>query len=151
MDTGQVCWMQSYEWSKMPFMILWPFVLNSHFLVMPGTYSCLFVTGNIAHMAMAPIQIALLPEVINVTSNPQTADCSASSSTKVSILCSIENSTETYKAMLKLGAAEIAPIKEGNYLINLSFDGTWSWRFIIFIEQISNWVCKSHNVYTIVI
>ncbi|KTG43308.1 hypothetical protein cypCar_00025928 [Cyprinus carpio] len=79
-----------------------------------GTYICLFVTGNIAHMAMAPIQIALLPEVINVTSNPQTADCSASSSTKVSILCSIENSTETYKAMLKLGPAEIAPLKEEN-------------------------------------
>ncbi|XP_016091177.1 adhesion G-protein coupled receptor F3-like [Sinocyclocheilus grahami] len=79
-----------------------------------GTYICLFVTGNIAHMAMAPIQIALLPEVINVTSNPQTADCSASTSTKVSILCSIENSIETYRAMLKLGIVEIAPVKEEN-------------------------------------
>ncbi|XP_043076515.1 adhesion G-protein coupled receptor F3 isoform X2 [Puntigrus tetrazona] len=79
-----------------------------------GTYICLFVTGNIAHMAMAPIQIALLPEVINVTSNPQTADCSASPSTKVVILCSIENSTETYKATLKLGTVEIAPAKEEN-------------------------------------
>ncbi|XP_016381919.1 adhesion G-protein coupled receptor F3-like [Sinocyclocheilus rhinocerous] len=77
-----------------------------------GIYSCLFVSGNIAHMAIAPIQIALLPEVINVTSNPQTADCSESSSTKVSISCSIENSTETYKAILKLGNIEIAPIKE---------------------------------------
>ncbi|XP_026102428.1 adhesion G-protein coupled receptor F3-like [Carassius auratus] len=79
-----------------------------------GTYICLFVSGNIAHMAMAPIQIALLPEVINVTSNPQTADCSASSSTTVSLLCSIENSTETYKATLKLGATEIAPPKDEN-------------------------------------
>ncbi len=86
---------------------------------MPGTYSCLFVTGNIAHMAMAPIQIALLPEVINVTSNPQTADCSESSSTKVSILCSIENSTETYKAMLKIGTVEIVPVKEGKAIIIL--------------------------------
>ncbi|KTF97922.1 hypothetical protein cypCar_00004433 [Cyprinus carpio] len=79
-----------------------------------GIYSCLFVTGNIAHMGIAPIQIALLPEVINVTSNPQTADCSGPSPTKVSISCSIENSTETYKVMLKLGSVEIAPIKEEN-------------------------------------
>lgn len=89
------------------------FVLNSHFLDIPGTYICLFVNGNIAHMATAPISIALLPEVINVTSNPQTADCSASPSTKVSILCSIENSTETYKPVLKLGTVELPPTKEG--------------------------------------
>ncbi|KAK2884035.1 hypothetical protein Q8A67_017672 [Cirrhinus molitorella] len=77
-----------------------------------GTYICLFVSGNIAHMATAPISIALLPEVINVTSNPQTADCSESTSAKVSLLCSIENSTETYKAMLKLGSAERPSTKE---------------------------------------
>ncbi|XP_026111236.1 adhesion G-protein coupled receptor F2-like [Carassius auratus] len=71
-----------------------------------GIYSCLFVSGNLAHMAIAPIQIALLPEVINVTSNPQTADCSASTSTQVSIACTIENSTETYTAKLKLGNTE---------------------------------------------
>ncbi|XP_059354436.1 adhesion G-protein coupled receptor F3-like [Carassius carassius] len=76
-----------------------------------GIYSCLFVSGNIAHMAIAPIQIALLPEVINVTSNPQTADCSVSSSTQVSIACTIENSTETYTAKLKLGSTEISPSK----------------------------------------
>ncbi|KAK7150958.1 hypothetical protein R3I93_012026 [Phoxinus phoxinus] len=76
-----------------------------------GTYSCLFVSGNIAHMAMAPIQIALLPEVINVTSNPQTIDCSEASSAKVTISCSIDNSTETYKSWLKLGS-ETQPIKE---------------------------------------
>ncbi|KAK9956683.1 hypothetical protein ABG768_014399 [Culter alburnus] len=78
-----------------------------------GTYSCLFVSGNIAHMAMAPIEIALLPEVINVTSNPQTTDCSEASTTKVTISCSIENSTETYTVRLKLGSMEnTAPIKE---------------------------------------
>ncbi|XP_077076318.1 adhesion G-protein coupled receptor F2 isoform X1 [Siphateles boraxobius] len=78
-----------------------------------GIYSCLFVSGNVAHMAMAPIQIALLPEVINVTSNPQTADCSEASSAKVTITCSIDNSTETYISRLKLGSIEnTAPIKE---------------------------------------
>ncbi|KAG1963662.1 adhesion G-protein coupled receptor F3 [Pimephales promelas] len=78
-----------------------------------GTYSCLFVSGNIAHMAMAPIQIALLPEVINVTSNPQTIDCSEATSTKVTISCSIDNSSETYLPRLKLGSLEnTTPIKE---------------------------------------
>ncbi|XP_051952339.1 adhesion G-protein coupled receptor F3-like isoform X1 [Xyrauchen texanus] len=77
-----------------------------------GTYMCLFITGNIAHMASAPLQIALLPEVINVTSMPQTADCSAEKSTKVTISCSIENSTEIYKAYLKFGTTEkLSPIK----------------------------------------
>lgn len=94
-------------------------VLIYNFLDIPGIYSCLFVTGNIAHMGIAPIQIALLPEVINVTSNPQTADCSGPSPNKVSISCSIENSTETYKVMLKLGSVEIAPIKEGKAIIIL--------------------------------
>ncbi|XP_051954939.1 adhesion G protein-coupled receptor F5 [Xyrauchen texanus] len=78
-----------------------------------GTYMCLFVTGNIAHMALAPIQIALLPEVINVTSTPQTADCTEATSTKVTVSCSIENSTETYSAQLKVGTTEnIAPTRE---------------------------------------
>ncbi|XDV41533.1 hypothetical protein PO909_010393 [Leuciscus waleckii] len=83
-----------------------------------GTYSCLFVSGNIAHMAMAPIQIALLPENINVTSNPQTADCSEASSTKVTISCSIDNSTETYLSRIKLGSIEnIAPKEERSGII----------------------------------
>lgn len=72
-------------------------------------------------MAMAPIQIALLPEVINVTSNPQTTDCSEASSAKVTISCSIENSTETYTARLKLGSMEnTVPIKEGKAVIIIS-------------------------------
>lgn len=91
------------------------------FFDIPGTYRCLFVDGNIAHMAMAPIQIALLPENINVTSNPQTTDCSEASSAQVTISCSIDNSTETYISRLKLGSIEnIAPFKEGKAVNKLS-------------------------------
>ncbi|XP_056336583.1 adhesion G protein-coupled receptor F5 [Danio aesculapii] len=91
-----------------------------------GTYSCLFVTDNVAHMAMAPVDIALLPEASNVTSNPQTIDCSASSTAKVTITCSIFNSTETYKSQLKLGSTEnLTPAKlESNGLIKYSADFT---------------------------
>ncbi|KAI7799803.1 adhesion G-protein coupled receptor F3 [Triplophysa rosa] len=78
-----------------------------------GTYGCLFISGNIAHTALAPIEIALLPEVINVTATPPSADCSAGASTMVSISCTIENSTETYSARLKVGLQEnSAPTKE---------------------------------------
>lgn len=68
-------------------------------------------------MALAPIEIALLPEVINVTANPPSADCSAGASATVIISCTIENSTETYSARLKVGVQEnTAPTKEGtNY------------------------------------
>ncbi|XP_056620754.1 adhesion G-protein coupled receptor F1 [Triplophysa dalaica] len=78
-----------------------------------GSYGCLFISGNIAHMALAPIEIALLPEVINVTANPPSADCSAGASATVIISCTIENSTETYSARLKVGVQEnTAPTKE---------------------------------------
>lgn len=73
-------------------------------------------------MAMAPIEIALLPEVINVTSNPQTIDCTEASSAKVIISCSFEISNETYKAWLKLGSMEnTSPIKEGKTVIILLY------------------------------
>ncbi|XP_051500547.1 adhesion G-protein coupled receptor F3-like [Myxocyprinus asiaticus] len=92
-----------------------------------GTYMCLFVTGNIAHMALAPIQIALLPEVINVTSTPQTADCSGTTSTKVTISCSIENSTEIYTAHLKVGTTEnISPTRVESNGIKFTADFTVS-------------------------
>lgn len=119
MDTGQVCCsMQSWVKQGSRVTLLWLF----SFFDILGTYSCLFVSGNIAHMAMAPIEIALLPEVINVTSNPQTTDCSEASTTKVTISCSIENSTETYTVRLKLGSMEnTAPIKEGKAVIILYY------------------------------
>lgn len=93
------------------------FELNSLFL---GTYSCLFVTDNVAHMAMAPVDIALLPEASNVTSNPQTIDCSTSPTAKVTITCSIFNSTETYQSQLKLGSMEnLTPTKLGKPTVML--------------------------------
>lgn len=92
-------------------------LLNQFSFGIPGSYGCLFITGNIAHMALAPIEIALLPEVINVTSTPPSADCSTGTTATVIITCTIENSTETYAARLKVGTQEnTAPKTEGtNY------------------------------------
>ncbi|TRY82012.1 hypothetical protein DNTS_021853 [Danionella cerebrum] len=89
-----------------------------------GTISCLFVTDNIAHMATAPIQIALLPELIKVTSLPQTIDCSQTPTAKATLTCTIDNSTEPYVVSIKLGTMEItAPAKEeSNGIIKYTAD-----------------------------
>ncbi|XP_065112154.2 adhesion G-protein coupled receptor F3 isoform X1 [Paramisgurnus dabryanus] len=89
-----------------------------------GTYSCLFTTKNIAHMALAPISIALLPEVINVTATAPTADCTSTPTATIVLNCTIETSIETYTAKLKIGAEEQVPttqVSNGIIMYTASF------------------------------
>ncbi|KAM9443960.1 adhesion G-protein coupled receptor F3 [Clarias gariepinus] len=61
-----------------------------------GTYTCLLTNGTVSHSASGVLDVALLPEEINVTSVPQTADCSTGSSTSVIVTCSIFPGPENY-------------------------------------------------------
>ncbi|KAF4082413.1 hypothetical protein AMELA_G00151540 [Ameiurus melas] len=61
-----------------------------------GTYTCLFTNGSVSHSASGLLEVALLPDKINITSTPASADCSVGSSTSVTVTCSIFPSTENY-------------------------------------------------------
>ncbi|KAB5539646.1 hypothetical protein PHYPO_G00091420 [Pangasianodon hypophthalmus] len=61
-----------------------------------GTYTCLLTNGSVSHSASGVLEVALLPDKINVTSVPPTADCSTSPSTSVTVSCSIFQNQENY-------------------------------------------------------
>ncbi|XP_018611203.2 adhesion G-protein coupled receptor F1 [Scleropages formosus] len=63
-----------------------------------GTYNCSFSKGFITHTASATLDIALLPENIQILSGPQYPDCSVDEekSLQVNVTCTIKNSTENY-------------------------------------------------------
>ncbi|XP_039604920.1 adhesion G protein-coupled receptor F5-like [Polypterus senegalus] len=61
-----------------------------------GNYTCTFTKGLIIHKASAFIDIALLPDKINMTVTPSYPDCSGPSSVNFNVNCSIQESTENY-------------------------------------------------------
>lgn len=112
-----VRWVQEHHTHRRAFSVI---LMNRFSFGISGTYGCLFISGNVAHTALAPIEIALLPEVINVTATPPSADCSTGTAATIAISCTIENSSETYLARLKVGAQEnAAPTTEGTKIIPL--------------------------------
>ncbi|XP_034755690.1 adhesion G-protein coupled receptor F1 [Etheostoma cragini] len=67
--------------------------------VWSGTYECGFTTGSVRHTARAQLNVALLPDVIALTINPLTADCSAvpnAQNIKINVTATIANSTESF-------------------------------------------------------
>ncbi|XP_062858550.1 adhesion G-protein coupled receptor F3 [Trichomycterus rosablanca] len=61
-----------------------------------GTYTCLLTNGTVSHSASADVIVALLPEIVNLTSQPPTIDCSVNPSASIVLTCAIYPSTETY-------------------------------------------------------
>lgn len=68
-----------------------------------GVYTCKFTDGSISHKATGLLKIALLPDEITLTSDPQTVDCSTSPpSVDLTIVCGIPTTSEEYFATLNL-------------------------------------------------
>uniref|UniRef100_A0A8C4S7T0 Adhesion G protein-coupled receptor F5-like n=1 Tax=Erpetoichthys calabaricus TaxID=27687 RepID=A0A8C4S7T0_ERPCA len=61
-----------------------------------GNYTCTFTKGSISHKASAFIDIALLPDNINMTVTPSYPNCTKLSSVNFNVSCSIQESTENY-------------------------------------------------------
>ncbi|XP_060721053.1 adhesion G-protein coupled receptor F3 [Tachysurus vachellii] len=90
-----------------------------------GTYTCLLTNGSVSHSATGILEVALLPDKINVTSMPQTADCSVGTSTTVTVSCSIFQSPENYTVTINGVPAQMSvngPVI--NYTIALPIDCT---------------------------
>ncbi len=70
-------------------------VVNSVFPA--GTYECGFTNGSVRHIAKTKLSVALLPDVIDLKTDPLTADCSENSkSNNINVTVSIPNSTESF-------------------------------------------------------
>ncbi|XP_017575670.1 adhesion G protein-coupled receptor F4 [Pygocentrus nattereri] len=61
-----------------------------------GIYTCLFINGSVFHTASAELQVALLPEAINLTSLPPNPDCSPKQDIQVTVMCAFSRSEEQY-------------------------------------------------------
>ncbi|XP_030628056.1 adhesion G protein-coupled receptor F5 [Chanos chanos] len=66
-----------------------------------GTYRCHFMKGSVSHIASTELRVAVLPDKITITSNPQSADCIDVQSVQVTVSCTIQNSTEPYTVLFK--------------------------------------------------
>ncbi|XP_044024247.1 adhesion G-protein coupled receptor F1 isoform X2 [Siniperca chuatsi] len=65
-----------------------------------GTYECGFTSGSVRHTAKTQLNVALLPDVIDLKINPLTADCSIMpipKSVDISITATILASTESFE------------------------------------------------------
>ncbi|KAK3516719.1 hypothetical protein QTP70_022512, partial [Hemibagrus guttatus] len=90
-----------------------------------GTYTCLLTNGSVSHTATGLLEVAPLPEKVNVTSVPQTADCSVGTSTSVTVSCSIFPSPENYTVTINdLPAQRSVTSQLVNYTISLPIDCT---------------------------
>ncbi|XP_032399273.1 adhesion G protein-coupled receptor F5 [Etheostoma spectabile] len=73
--------------------------------VWSGTYECGFTTGSVRHTARAQLKVALLPDVIALTIDPLTADCSAEPvkpTININVTATIANSTESFSVWWSL-------------------------------------------------
>ncbi|XP_048831317.1 adhesion G-protein coupled receptor F3 [Brienomyrus brachyistius] len=62
-----------------------------------GNYTCSFSKGPLSHKAIIDVDIALLPEQIQISNSPQYPDCNATKNTiELPVSCAIQNSTENY-------------------------------------------------------
>ncbi|KAA8583425.1 hypothetical protein FQN60_015971 [Etheostoma spectabile] len=69
------------------------------------TYECGFTTGSVRHTARAQLKVALLPDVIALTIDPLTADCSAEPvkpTININVTATIANSTESFSVWWSL-------------------------------------------------
>ncbi|XP_031151369.1 adhesion G protein-coupled receptor F4-like [Sander lucioperca] len=86
-----------------------------------GTYECGFTTGSVRHTAKAQLNVALLPDVITLTINPLTADCTAVPKIdKIKVTATIANSTENFDVCWSLsggGTNSIIKQTNGNNLV----------------------------------
>ncbi|KAG7316807.1 hypothetical protein KOW79_020348 [Hemibagrus wyckioides] len=90
-----------------------------------GTYTCLLTNGSVSHTATGLLEVAQLPEKVNVTSMPQTADCSVGTSTTVTVSCSIFPSPENYTVTINnLPTQQSVTSLLVNYTISLPIDCT---------------------------
>ncbi|XP_076873572.1 adhesion G-protein coupled receptor F3 [Brachyhypopomus gauderio] len=65
-----------------------------------GIYTCMLTQGSVSHMASAELKVALLPEIVNVTSTPTNLDCTAALDVSFNVKCSIKTSVENYTVTL---------------------------------------------------
>lgn len=81
---------------------MWYIVIFSCSMFPTGTYECGFTNGSVRHTAKANLSVALLPDVITMTTKPLIADCikkqSSSVTVKATVLSSKENYTVTWTA-----------------------------------------------------
>lgn len=62
-----------------------------------GTYGCAFTIGSIVHRAKANLKVALLPDIVTLTINPLTVDCSLNTLTvDVNVTATILYSPEAF-------------------------------------------------------
>lgn len=87
-------------------------------LIILGTYTCLLTNGTVSHSASADIIVALLPEIVNLTSQPPTIDCSVNPTATVILTCAIFPSTEPYVVTINDVAATVAGIQMFLFTIN---------------------------------
>ncbi|KAL4623999.1 adhesion G-protein coupled receptor F1-like [Arapaima gigas] len=84
-----------------------------------GTYNCSFSKGFITHTASASLDIALLPEEIQILSDPQYPEClKPEGIIKVNVTCTIENSTENYNVTWIPSGSTNYSIKANDFVYN---------------------------------
>ncbi|XP_046692517.1 adhesion G-protein coupled receptor F3 isoform X2 [Silurus meridionalis] len=104
-----------------------------------GTYTCLLTNGTVSHIASGLLEVAILPDNVNVTSIPPTADCSVGSSTTVTITCTILKSLENYTVTINDLPTQLTTTTTiQNYTLSIPVDCTTQVPSTVAFCQIQN-------------
>lgn len=97
---------------------------NPSLMLSQGVYICAFSSGSVSHKASSQLRVALLPDDITMTLDPQTVDCSErkeEDTVTVTVNATIKTSTENYVVEWKhQGTGDRLPVTQGAYSLQSS-------------------------------